>query len=79
MPGCQRCHVRLNTPVQGLEDNIERYMNSHVTPIRFAVQGPTLPWRSATGISSTKEEYHGKSEISYGEVVPDQRRTKNPR
>jgi len=30
MPGCQRCHVRLNAPVQGLEDNIERYRNSPV-------------------------------------------------
>ena len=26
MPGCQRCHVRLNAPVQGLEDNIQRHM-----------------------------------------------------
>jgi len=30
MPGCQRCHVRLNAPVQGLKDNIERYRNSPV-------------------------------------------------
>ena len=28
MPGCQRCHVRLKAPVQGLEDNIQRHMNS---------------------------------------------------
>ena len=36
MPGCQLCHVRLNTPVQGL--------NSHVTPIPFAVEASTLPY-----------------------------------
>merc|ERR1711916_247075 len=30
MPGRQRCHVRLNAPVQGLEDNVERYRNSPV-------------------------------------------------
>ena len=28
MPGCQRCHVRLKAPVQGVEDNIQRHMNS---------------------------------------------------
>ena len=24
MPGCQRCQLRLNAPVQGIEDNILR-------------------------------------------------------
>ena len=28
MPGCHRCHVRLKAPVQRLEDNIQRHMNS---------------------------------------------------
>ena len=30
IPGCPRCHMRLNAPVQGLEDNFKRYMNSPV-------------------------------------------------
>ena len=30
MPECKRCHVRLNAPVQELEDNIKRHMNSPV-------------------------------------------------
>ena len=52
-------------------------MNSDVTHV---------PVRSASPYSSMAEcnrhfqqEYHGKSEISYDEVVQDQRRTKNPR
>ena len=35
MRGCPRCHVRLNAPVQGLEDNIQRYTNSPVVHVAF--------------------------------------------
>ena len=34
MPGCRRGHMRLNAPVQGLEDNLERYMTP-VMPVAF--------------------------------------------
>ena len=55
MPGCQRCHVRLNAPVQGLEDHTKRHMNS--PGMVCALQAPTLVWQSASGTSSTNEEY----------------------
>ena len=35
MPGCRRCHLRLNAPVQGLEDNFQRYMKSPVMHVAF--------------------------------------------
>ena len=38
MPGSQRLHLRLNAPVQGLEDNIQRGMNSLVMLILNAFQ-----------------------------------------
>ena len=61
MPGCRRCHLRLNASVQRLEDNLKRYVKSPVMidavpECSCAAQAPLFHGRVSMRISSTNDQ-----------------------
>ena len=58
MPRYQRRQVRLNAPVQGLEDNIPRQTNNPVMhdafPVRYTPRLQPLTFKAASSGSGTK-------------------------
>ena len=52
-----RRHIRLNAPVWGLEDNIQRYLNSPVmVDTVHAQHKPLFSRQSGDGLSSTNDD-----------------------